>query len=87
MYVPLQAADVSTSALTPRARAWVASMSLPEDESTLIALALAHNLYTSVNIIKEEDTESLLSLSAVNALKPGAKVVLRKKLVELKVRC
>ena len=50
-----------------------------------MALALADNLYTSVDIIVEEDSEALLALPALSALKPGAKVVLRKKLGELKV--
>ncbi len=75
----------STSALTPRARAWVGAMSLPQDQSTHIALALADNLYTSVDIIVEEHPDTLLALPQITALKPGAKVVLRKKLAELKV--
>jgi hypothetical protein len=84
-YIRVQKGDDSTSALTPRLRAWVGAMSLPQDQSTQIALALALNLYTSVNIIMEEDAKALMALPQVSSLKPGAKVVLRKKLAELQV--
>ena len=72
--------------LTPRARAWVGTMSLPQDQSTHVALALADNLYTSVDIIVEEHPDTLLALPGFELVKAGAKVVLRKKLAELKVR-
>jgi hypothetical protein len=86
IHTGVQAGDDSTSALTPRARAWVGAMSLPQDQSTHIALALADNLYTSVDIIVEEDPESMLARPGFGLLKAGAAIVLRKKLAELKVR-
>ncbi len=85
IHTGVQSGDDSTSALTPRARAWVGAMSLPQDQSTHIALALADNLYTSVDIIVEEHPDTLLALPGFELVKAGAKVLLRKKLAELKV--
>jgi hypothetical protein len=63
----------------------LSTISLPEDQSRLISFGLEHNVYTSVDIVTEEDPETLLSLDHLKQLKPGAKLALKKKLVELKV--
>jgi hypothetical protein len=48
--------------------------------------SLTHHSYTSVDAIMEEDERTLLAMSGIIDLKPGAKIALRKKLAEFKVR-
>jgi hypothetical protein len=73
------------SALTPRLRAWLGTLAQPDQQTGQIALALAEESYTSVEIIVEEDVERLLALPKMEAVKPGAKIAIKKKLSELKV--
>jgi hypothetical protein len=73
------------SALTPRLRAWLGTLAQPDQQTGQIALALAEESYTSVEIIVAEDVERLLALPKMEAVKPGAKIAIKKKLPELKV--
>ena len=71
--------------LTPRAQWWVGSMAIGEEQSAGMAVALAESGYTSVEVLSEELPHTLMALPAIEALKPGAKIALRKKLADLKV--
>jgi hypothetical protein len=73
------------SALTPRVKTWLGTVSQPPEQISQIALALVDQCYTSVEIIVDEDAETLLALPKMEALKPGAKMAFKKKLLELKV--
>jgi hypothetical protein len=43
-------------------------------------------VYISVDVLAQEDIDTVLSMAGTEDLKPGAKLVLRNKLSELKVR-
>jgi hypothetical protein len=74
--------------LRPCAKAWLSKLAamLPEDQSNAIVDALVNAGYTSAYLIKEEDTNTILSLSLISGLKAGAKLAFKKQLEELKVR-
>jgi hypothetical protein len=78
------ASKQSVSLLTPRAKAWLGSLALPEDQAGHIALALAEHAYTSVETIRQESEEGFMKISRIEGLKPGAKIALAAKLAELK---
>jgi hypothetical protein len=73
------------TALTPRIKAWLGTMPLPDDQKNDITLALANLMYISTDIILEEHADALLARPEISPLKPGTKIVLRKKLAELQV--
>ncbi len=74
--------------LTPRAKAWLGRLAplLPKDQSSQIVNSFTHHSYTSVDGIMEEVEQILFDLPGIKDLKPGAKIALRKKLAEFKVR-
>jgi hypothetical protein len=80
----LQAALLSS--LTPRAKALLATVKLPEEQKIQIMLALAHNFYTSVETICHEDVDTIMLLSEIQEMKPGIRAALKAKLTEIKVR-
>jgi hypothetical protein len=75
------------AALTPRAVTWLETLKQPKDQNDIIVCALVRNAYTSVETIAQENPEKIMQLmeKITPALKPGAKIALRKKLQELKV--
>ena len=75
--------EQAKATLTPRTKAWLGTMALPEDQISKITVALADNLYTSVDIMMD-DAKALLELREIQALKAGAKAVLSKNLAKLK---
>ena len=77
---------VLLSSLTPRAKALLATVKLPEEQKTQIMLALAHNFYTSVETICHEDVDTIILLSEIQDMKPGIRAALKAKLTEIKVR-
>jgi hypothetical protein len=74
--------------LTPRAKAWLGRLAplLPKDQSCQIVNSFTHHSYTSVDGIMEEDEQALFAMPGIKDLKAGAKIALRKKLAEFKVR-
>jgi hypothetical protein len=58
---------------------------VPEDQGSTIALAFLEHSYTSVEVIKEEDTNNIVAIPGIQSLKAGAMVALMLKLAELKV--
>ncbi len=79
--------QAAKSVLTPRAMSWLRNLAriVPEDQGSTIALAFVESSYTSVEVIKEEDTDNILAIPGIKSLKPGAMAALMKKLAELKV--
>ena len=74
------------SSLTPRAKALLATVKLPEEQKIQIMLALAHNFYTSVETICHEDVDTIMLLCEIQEMKPGIRAALKAKLTEIKVR-
>ena len=61
-------------------------MLLPKDQTCQVVNSFTYHSYTSVDGIMEEDEQKLFALPGIKDLKPGAKIALRKKLSEFKVR-
>jgi len=80
-----QALKQSITVLTPRAQNWVRTLAQPEDQTSQIALTCVEHAYTSVEVLREAPIDALMSAARIEALKPGAKIALRKKLTELQV--
>ena len=80
-----QEEEEAVAAMTPRLKAWVGAMQLPQDQRNIIATVLADNLYSSTAIVMDEETDFLAELPGMQVLKSGAKVIFRKGLAELKV--
>jgi hypothetical protein len=80
----LQAALLSS--LTPRAKALLDTVQLPQEQKIQIMLALAQNFYTSVEIFRHEDVDTIMLLSEIKNKNPGIRAALKAKLMEFKVR-
>ena len=80
----LQAALLSS--LTPRAKALLDNVQLPQKQKIQIMLALAQNFYTSVEIFRHEDVDTIMLLSEIKNKNPGIRAALKAKLMEFKVR-